>query len=135
MPIIARAVLVWCALLVIASLNGFVRETLLIPRVGEIGGRAISTLALSVLIILLTWISIGWIAPRSAQQAWAVGLLWVGLTLAFEFLAGHYVFGNPWNRLLEDYNVVRGRIWVLVLLTTFVAPRLCAGLRNLSLPH
>jgi hypothetical protein len=132
---IVRAVVIWCALLMIASINGLVREALLIPRMGEVGGRAISTLALSALIVVLTWISIGWIAPRSAQQTWTVGVIWVLLTLAFEFLAGHYVFHNAWSRLLEDYNVVRGRIWILVLITTLVSPRLCARLRNLSLAH
>jgi hypothetical protein len=130
---IVRAVFIWCALLVLASVNGVARETVLIPRIGEVGGRAVSTLILSALIMVLTWMSIRWIAPRSAQQAWEVGLIWVALTLAFEFLAGHYVFHNPWSRLLEDYNVVRGRIWILVLITTLMSPRLCAGLRNLSL--
>jgi hypothetical protein len=48
----------------------------------------------------------------------------LGLTVGFEFLAGHYLFGNPWRRLLEDYNVVRGRVWMLVLLTTALAPLL-----------
>ena len=45
------------------------------------------------------------------------GIMWVALTVAFEFLAGHYVFGNSWKRLTADYNVFRGRIWILVLLT------------------
>jgi len=53
------------------------------------------------------------------------------LTLAFEFLAGHYLFHNPWSRLLEDYDVARGRIWILVLFTTLLAPRVCASLRTL----
>ncbi len=128
---VMRAVLIWCALLVIASINGVAREAALIPRIGELAGRALSTLALSTLIVILTWISIGWMAPRSAQQAWAIGVIWIVLTLAFEFLAGHYVFHNPWSRLLEDYNVIRGRIWILVLITTLVSPRVCAGLQHL----
>jgi len=107
---VLRAVVIWCGLLVIASINGFVRQAVLIPLFGEIVGRAISTLALSALIVVLTWISIGWMAPRSPQQAWAIGAIWVVLTLAFEFLAGRYVFHNPWSRLLEDYDVFRGRI-------------------------
>ena len=37
-----------------------------------------------------------------------VGIAWVALTVAFEFLAGHYVFGNSWEKLLADYNVLRG---------------------------
>ena len=46
---------------------------------------------------------------------------------AFELLAGHYLFGNSWGRLLEDYNLLRGRIWVLVLVTTAVAPVLATA--------
>jgi hypothetical protein len=128
-----RVVLMWCALLVIASINGMAREAVLIPRTGEVAGRAISTLALSAFIVIFTWISIPWIGPRSAEQAWAVGIVWVLLTLAFEFLAGHFLFHHPWSRLLEDYNLLRGRIWILVLITTLLSPRLCAGLRNGSL--
>jgi hypothetical protein len=127
---VGRAVLIWCALLVIASINGFAREAVLIPRIGDVAGRAVSSLALSVFIIILTWISIAWIAPRSTPQAWVVGVIWVALTLAFEFLAGHYVFHNSWSRLLEDYNLLRGRIWILVLVTTLVSPRICVGLRT-----
>ena len=130
---VIRAVFIWCALLVIASINGIAREAVLIPLIGEVAGRALSTLVLSAFIVILTWISIGWIAPRSSQEAWAVGVIWVVLTLAFEFLAGHYVFHSSWSRLLEDYNVIRGRIWILVLITTLASPRVCAGLRNLSL--
>lgn len=131
---ISRAVVVWCALLVIASVNGIAREAVLIPRIGEGPGRAVSTLALSTLIVVLTWMSIRWMAPRSTRQAWAIGVLWVALTLAFEFLAGHYLFHNPWSRLLEDYNLIRGRIWILVLITTLVSPRICTGVRAVSRP-
>ena len=51
-----------------------------------------------------------------------VGTVWVALTVAFEFVAGHYVFGNSWERLIADYNVFRGRIWILVLLMNLFAP-------------
>ena len=43
-------------------------------------------------------------------------------TGGFEFLAGHYVFGNSWERLIADYNVFRGRIWILVLAANIFAP-------------
>jgi hypothetical protein len=118
-------------LLVVASANGALRQAVLIPALGETAGRAISTVVLALLIALLTWATIRWIGPRSATQAWSIGGMWVGLTLAFEFLAGHYLFGTPWPILLEDYNLMRGRIWVLVLIVTAVSPRACAGLRGL----
>jgi hypothetical protein len=52
------------------------------------------------------------------------------LTLAFEFLAGHYLFGDPWERLLAEYNVARGRFWVLVPITTLLAPIVIQTLRS-----
>jgi hypothetical protein len=42
--------------------------------------------------------------------------------VAFELPAGHYAFGHSWPRLLADYNVLRGRLWILALLATLVAP-------------
>ena len=54
--------------------------------------------------------------------ALAIGGIWLALTVAFEFLFGHYVMGHPWSRLFHDYNLLEGRLWVLVLVWTFIAP-------------
>ena len=123
--------IVWFLMLVLASVNGAIREALLIPMMGDVAGRAVSTLTLSGLVLLLTYLTIRWIHPRSRREAWIIGILWVTLTLAFEFLAGHYLFGNPWSQLLEDYNVFRGRIWIVVLITIALAPFVCARIRGL----
>jgi hypothetical protein len=121
-----RAILIWLGILVLASANGAVRDLVLAPGLGDPLARAISTLVLCGLILLVTWRSIRWIGPRSRRDTLIVGLLWVVLTLAFEFLAGHYLFGKSWAMLLEDYDLSRGRIWILALLTTFAAPLLLA---------
>ena len=117
-----RALLVWVALAAVAILNGMTRERLLTPRVGPYVGHVLSTVSLCALILLVAWLTLDWLAPRGRTQAWTIGATWLSLTLAFEFLAGHYAFGHPWSRLLADYNILRGRLWVLVLLTTLFAP-------------
>jgi hypothetical protein len=58
------------------------------------------------------------------MQSVYIGAAWLVFTILFEFIAGHYVFGNPWESLIRDYNLLEGRIWSLVLLTIFVAPYL-----------
>ncbi len=121
---IVRALAVWGLLLVLAVLNGGVRDTWLSPVLGDTIGRAISSVLLALLILLATWLTIRWIGPTTPGQAMAVGALWVGLTLGFEFGVGHYGFGTSWAELLADYDLLRGRIWILVLLATFVAPML-----------
>ena len=129
-----RALVIWFVMLVAASMNGALREAVLIPAIGETGGRALSTVILCLLVLLLTWFTIRWIHPASTRDAWFIGGLWVVLTLAFELLAGHYLFGNPWRELLEDYNLARGRIWPLVLVTIAAAPPLCARARRQEEP-
>jgi hypothetical protein len=128
---IVRAVVIWFALLVIAVLNGTFRVAVLIPRFGEAAGHVMSTLMLCVLIGLLSWAMIGWIHPASPAQAATVGVLWLVLTLLFEFGFGHFVAHKPWTELLADYDVLRGRIWLLVLVTTSAAPYVTGRLRGL----
>jgi len=48
--------------------------------------------------------------------------MWLAMTLAFEFGAGHYLFHTPWAALIADYNILRGRLWILVLAATLTAP-------------
>jgi hypothetical protein len=126
-----RALVVWLAVLVLAVLNGAAREAWLIPQFGEAASRAISTLILCVLVFLVTWLTIGWIHPTTAGEALRVGAFWLMLTLAFEFLVGHYAFGKDWVVLLEDYDLSRGRIWVLVLVVVLSGPLWAARMRGL----
>ena len=104
-----RALAVWFLLLILAVLNGGVRDTWLSPRFGDTVGRALSTLLLSGLILVTTGMTIGWIRPATTGDALKVGTLWLALTLTFEFVVGHYRFGKPWPELLADYDVRRGR--------------------------
>jgi hypothetical protein len=126
-----RALAVWFLLLILAVLNGGVRDTWLSPRLGDTVGRALSTLLLSGLILFATGMTIGWIRPATTGDSLKVGALWLALTLTFEFVVGHYGLGKPWTELLADYDVRRGRIWVVVLLVTFLAPLWTARLRGL----
>ena len=117
-----RTIAIWFVLLIIAVLNGAVREALIIPRLGRGAGHVISTVTLSTAIMFVAWTAISWIGARGTADAFLVGSTWLGLTVAFEFVAGHYLFRKPWEELFADYNIVQGRIWIVVLLATLLAP-------------
>jgi hypothetical protein len=40
----------------------------------------------------------------------------------FEFTFGHYVDRRSWAELLANYNLVKGRLWPVVLATLVAAP-------------
>ena len=117
-----KSPLFWFLLMALAIGNGTVRITFIIPHTGLTAGLAISTLLLCALILGAAWVGIRWLGPADAKQAWSIGLLWLVMTLSFEFGAGHFLFKKPWSELLFDYNIAQGRIWVLVPIVTTLAP-------------
>jgi hypothetical protein len=120
----ARAGAVWFGILLAAMLNGFVRDVVLMPRFGDPIARAVSCFTLAAVILLVTWVSLPWIYPTTSTQAWTIGVMWLAMTMAFEFIGGHYVFHTPWSALLADYNILEGRLWIVVLIATLAAPAL-----------
>lgn len=57
-----------------------------------------------------------------SAAAWRAGILWLAMTVAFEFLFFHYVTGHSWSELLANYDLAAGRLWVLLLAWIAVAP-------------
>ena len=128
--LLSRSLLVWLAILAVAVVNGAFRQGVLVPRLGDAVGHVLSTVLLSCVVFVVAWLTIGWMNPATTRDAWIVGGFWLALTLVFEFLGGHYLFGTSWEVLLADYNILHGRIWPLVLIVTVVAPALAARLRS-----
>jgi hypothetical protein len=114
----------WFPIIVLAFINGTIRELLYKPYVGDLTAHQISTFTLIALLVAYLW-TIGrrW-KIDSGKNAWLIGLMWLAMTMSFEFGVGHFVLNNPWEKLLHDYNLLEGRVWILILLSTLVGPYL-----------
>ena len=120
--LIRKYTLAWLALVVVAIINGALREAWYKPSVGDLAAHQISTATGIIFFGLLIWgMSRLW-PIQSAVQAWCIGFIWLGMTVCFEFFFGHYVMGHSWGALFHDYNILEGRLWILVLLWTVSAP-------------
>jgi hypothetical protein len=119
---LVKAFVIWIALAVLAVLNGITRNSLIEPKVGDQPAHIISTIMLCGVIAAVAWISNPWLDPATVRAAFGIGVFWFSLTIAFEFVAGHYLFGHSWQKLFADYNLARGRVWIFVLFATLLAP-------------
>ena len=120
----------WVPMIFIAIANGLFREKYLANRLKELHAHQASTASLLLLFGVYIWIVFRIWKPESQQQALNIGLIWLGLTVTFEFLFGHFVAGHSWSRLFNDYNIFEGRVWILVLVWVAVAPYLIYQLQN-----
>ncbi len=102
--------------------NGVLREATYGNSVSELAAHQISTLTGILLTGVVVWfISRVW-PLKSPMQAWIIGFAWLMLTISFEFIFGHFVAGHAWDRLLQDYNLLAGRIWLAFLVWVGVMP-------------
>lgn len=112
----------WLPLVLIAILNGALRELGYKRFMKELHAHQISTLIGMVLVAIYVWI-MGLIWPiESLTQAFQIGGIWLLLTILFEFGFGHFIMGHPWEKLFFDYNIFAGRVWLLFILWTAVSP-------------
>jgi hypothetical protein len=124
-----RSLLAWLVILGLAIANGILREETLIPALGKPGGLILSGVLLATLIVLVAYGLARFTPAFTASQGLRIGVLWLGLTLAFEFSFGRYVQHKSWAELLDAYAFKEGNIWPVVLVVTLLAPYLALRLR------
>ena len=116
---------VWLVMLVAAFANGALRELLIVRLVGEPAGHVISVCLLSGAIFGIAYLFIKPHRPLPARTLLGMGLFWLTLSLLFEFGFFHFIMHEPWSKLLADYNLLQGRLLIVVWLTTLFSPLIC----------
>ncbi len=111
----------WFGMMVLAVINGTIRDFVYKPHMDPLSAHQLSTLFLLMLMAGYFW----WLRRRwplaSAQQAWLVGIIWFVMTEAFEFGLG-LRRGTPWSEMFAAYNVFAGQAWAFIPLWVLVGP-------------
>ncbi len=117
-----KHILWWFIFPFVGILNGVLREATYKNFVGDLTAHQISTVTGILFFgIIFYFIFKKW-EIKSVKHAILIGLIWLGLTILFEFGFGHYIMGNSWQKLLHDYNIAEGRVWSLFLVWLTIAP-------------
>jgi hypothetical protein len=120
--LIAKYMLVWFLLAIVAIANGVVRQSTYGKILSSLAAHQVSTLTAILASGTLVWFINGVWPIETSTQAWTIGAIWLVSTIAFEFGFGHWVAGHSWEALLADYNLMQGRVWSLFLLWIAVLP-------------
>lgn len=124
----SRWILAWTGAAGLGVANGAGREALYADRVGDEAAHVISTGTLLALLGGYIWLLQRRWPLRDRREALSVGAAWTAMTVAFEFGFGHWVDGESWSALLENYDVTAGRVWILVPAVMGTGPELARRL-------
>ena len=119
-----RYILAWFPMLALAIANGALRQLTFGKHLPELRAHQLSTAIGSTILGIFIWFVIQSWPPTSSSQAVSIGLIWVALTVAFEFAMGRFLMHRPWQQLFHDYDLAAGRVWSLLLLWIGLAPYL-----------
>jgi hypothetical protein len=116
---------IWFLLLICAIIAGTFRQEILLPEFGELTAHQIGTIIFLIVQFVIIYFFIRKLKISHTNLLLKIGIFWVVMTIIFEFVFGHYVIGHPWQKLFADYNLLNGRIWILVLINNIAAPLIC----------
>jgi hypothetical protein len=120
----------WFTMLGVAMVNGGLRDLTYGRHLPSLLANQLSCLSGIILLGVVIYLYMRRWSLDSARQALYIGLFWMALTMAFEFLFFHYVGGRSWAVLLESYDMASGQLWPLILLWVAVAPWLFYRILN-----
>ena len=120
----------WTGMVMLAILNGVLRERAYGRFMRELISHQISTLVGLILFGVYIWVLTGVFKIETSRQALLIGGMWLIMTVSFEFGFGHYIMKHSWGKLIHDYNIFDGRVWLLILIWTAIAPYLFYHIRS-----
>lgn len=126
--LLLKAIWMWVGFVVLAVLNGILRDTLYKPQWGPVWGYIAGTLILLVVIAIAMYAFLRRNrASLTRPRLVLLGVLWLLLSLFFEFAVSHWVMEEAWNAILTHYNVMEGQLRVLVRLLELAGPIVLGG--------
>jgi len=121
--LVQRSCEVWLFVAVAGAMNGMFRSLFLAPRIGEYASHVLSVLILIIVVLLSSSVLVNKLLKEYVNaDLFLIGSLWVVLSVTSDFTFEHYVLEVPWRAIASDYNLISGKIWILVLTTEFIGP-------------
>ncbi len=123
---ILKALAVWIVIALAETLHGILRVRFLNRRIGDKRARQLATITGSLIILLVGWLTVPWIGPRSNTQSLVVGGVWLSLMLAFDFALGRLLMRASWEHLLADFDLSKGGYLGFGMMVLFLTPLIIA---------
>jgi len=113
---------IWVVLAIGAILVATFRVEVFLPSLGEQTAHQLGTILYLVIQFAIIYLFIKKMKIKETKTLLGIGIFWIVITIIFEFVFGHFVMGHSWQKLFADYNLLNGRLWVLVLINNIAAP-------------
>ena len=124
-----RGVLVFILIMAVETVHGVLLGLFLVPLTGEESAAWLGWPIGLVLVLLVSWLTIGWTRLRSSSALLALGAVWAVLVVAFEAAIG-LLRGMTLTEIAAEFDPLSGTI-AYSAAVMFLAPLATARLRGI----
>ena len=128
--LLLRAGAIWFVIAILAIGNGAIRESILVPHLGQSLALPVSGISLSIIVFIVAYLSFPFFGKHDSRAYFLIGFQWVSMTLIFEFMFGHYVIGKSWSSLVQVFNIMSGDLFIIVLAVSLISPLFVAKIKR-----
>lgn len=129
--LVTKATAVWLIIALLAFANGVLRETILEPLPGANVALPLSGILLSVIIFFVTYLVFSFFGNQNSVTYLFIGGQWLLMTLFFEFIFGYYVFGQSLGEIFQVFNVLKGNLFIIALISSLISPYSVARIKGI----
>lgn len=113
----------WFFLLIMVILNALLREKYYKNKIGDLRAHQLSSMIFILIIFATAYAMLNFLGLEyTFKDLIIAGIIWFSATITFEFIFGHYIMKHSWETLFQDYNILNGRVWILVLIAELIGP-------------
>lgn len=109
-------------LAILETLNGIVRIRYLNRKFNKQTAKTLSFLSGSLSVVVVNVVFVPIIKPQTLVEAFLVGLSWMVLMLSYDIFVGRALFRVSWNKIFEDFNILKGNLLGVGMLLILLLP-------------
>ena len=90
--------------------NGNIRVRVLHHLCGKKRAKKISFFSGTTIIYAIAWFTLPWLSPANYLDCYKIGFSWLMIMLGIDIYFGRYVFKFKWNKIVGDFNPLKGNL-------------------------
>lgn len=102
-------------------LNGNIRVRVLHHLCGKKRAKKISFFSGTTIIYAIAWFTLPWLSPANYLDCYKIGFSWLMIMLGIDIYFGRYVFKFKWNKIVGDFNPLKGNLLGVGMLLLFLS--------------
>ena len=101
--------------------NGNIRVRVLHHLCGKKRAKKISFFSGTTIIYAIAWFTLPWLSPANYLDCYKIGFSWLMIMLGIDIYFGRYVIKFKWNKIVGDFNPLKGNLLGVGMLLLFLS--------------